>query len=241
VTVLALVAFVASATAASDPPSLAAKCGDTYGITATPSWLTASDGTRLYAVETGTGRTGVVLVHESPADLCGWLPYAESLADAGIRTLALDLRGFGDSRPPDRVPYYAYDRDLRAAVTRLRADGASRVVLVGASFGGATVLTYGSQLDTNGVVSLSGELALHTGGLNADAGVKRLRVPLLLVGSRHDSYLPVGDALKLLHDAGTKNKRTAFYPGVSHGWDIVEDAPYAAKARALVLAWLRNL
>jgi len=83
-------------------------------------------------------------------------------------------------------------------------------------------------------------LALHTGGLNADAGVKRLRVPLLLVGSRHDGYLPVGDALRLLHDAGTKNKRTAFYPGAFHGWDIVENAPYAAHARTLVLAWLRN-
>jgi len=139
------------------------------------------------------------------------------------------------------LPYFAYDRDLRAAIARLRADGARRVFLIGASYGGATVLTYGSRLDTNGVVSLSGELALHTGGLNADAGVKRLRVPLLLVGSRHDGYLPVEDALTLLHDARTKDKRTAFYSGAYHGWDIVEDAPYAARARALVLAWLRNL
>jgi hypothetical protein len=32
---------------------------------------------------------------------------------------------------------------------------------------------------------------------------------------------------------------TALYPGGYHGWDLVEDAPYAAKVRALVLAWLR--
>lgn len=180
-----------------------------------------------------------MLVHESPGDLCGWLPYAKTLTAAGIRVLALDLRGFGDSRPPDRVPYYAYDRDLHAAIARLRSDGAHRVFLIGASYGGATVLTYGSRLETSGVISFSGELTLTFNGLNADAGVKQLRAPLLLVGSHHDRYLPVAEALKLLRDARSKDKRTALYPGAFHGWDIVEDAPYAAKARALVLAWLR--
>ena len=89
------------------------------------------------------------------------------------------------------------------------------------------------------MISLSGELTLTFNGLDADAGVKKLRVPLLLVGSRHDRYLPVADALKLLRDAHPKDKRTALYPGAFHGWDIVEIAPYAAKARSLVLDWLR--
>ncbi|HSP71904.1 MAG TPA: alpha/beta fold hydrolase [Gaiellaceae bacterium] len=239
VVALGCAAIAAPAAAAGEqPPALAAKCGAS-SVAAQPFWLQAEDGFRLYAVEAGEGATGVLLAHESPADLCGWLPYVETLTRAGIRVLAFDFRGFGDSRPaPDAAPL-AYDRDLRAAVGRLRADGARKVFLIGASFGGAAALAYAPELDVDGVVSLSGEAHLAGAKLNGLAQVARLRRPLLIVGSRHDRYLPVSDALALLRRAGTTDKRTALYPGGFHGWDIVEDAPYAARARALVLRWIR--
>ena len=235
-----LAALLAAAALLGTPQALATKCGDTSGIDATPFWLTTSDETSLYAIEGGSGTTGVVLAHESqPADLCGWLPYMHTLAAAGVRVLAFDFRGFGDSRVRDGTPPFAYDRDLRAAVVRLRADGATRVFLAGASFGGAVVLAHASELPVAGVISFSGESYLPRGKPNALTGVARLKVPLLIVGSRHDRYLPVPDALTLLRTARSKDKRTALYPGAFHGWDIVEDAPYAARARALILAWLR--
>ncbi len=34
-------------------------------------------------------------------------------------------------------------------------------------------------------------------------------------------------------------KRTAFHPGGRHGRGLVEDGAYAAKERALILAWIR--
>jgi dienelactone hydrolase len=136
--------------------------------------------------------------------------------------------------------FFAYDRDFKAAIAQLRADGAEKVFLMGASFGGAAALTNAPMLPLAGVISLSGETQLPSAHLNGLAAVPRLRAPLLLVGSRHDRYLPVADALKLLHAAGSRDKRTALYPGGFHGWDIVEDAPYAAKARALILTWLRS-
>jgi hypothetical protein len=51
----------------------------------------AADGSTLDGVLVGQARTGVVLVHEYPADLCGFLSYAEYLAAHGIEALALDL------------------------------------------------------------------------------------------------------------------------------------------------------
>ena len=226
-----------SGTATPPPRSLAAKCVETYGVDATPFWLTASDGARLYAVEAGSGSTAIVLAHESPADLCGWLPYVPRLTAAGFRVLAFDFRNFGDSsRPPGRAAT-AYGRDLSAAVARARADGATRVFLMGASFGGAAALTYGPQLKISGLVSLSGEARL--GGMNALKAVRRLRVPFLLVGSKLDRYAPVAEMRQLYRRARSKDKRLALYRGAFHGWALVEDAPYAAKARALVLSWLR--
>ncbi|HEY7397761.1 MAG TPA: alpha/beta fold hydrolase [Gaiellaceae bacterium] len=243
VAVTALACLVASlaGAAAPAPRSLAAKCGDTSGVDTKPFWLVAKDGVRLYAIESGAGKVGVVLAHESPADLCGWLPYVADLRRSGIRVLAFDFRGFGDSqRPAATRTYLAYGRDFSAAVARLRADGARKVFLMGASFGGAAALTYAPGLPLAGVVSLSGETQIAGAGLDGLAAVRRLRAPLLLVGSREDRYLSVADALKLLHRAGSRDKRTALYPGAFHGWQLVEDAPYAARVRALVLAWLRS-
>ena len=44
----------------------------------------------------------------------------------------------------------------------------------------------------------------------------------------------------LLAVPGSKDKRLVLYPGGFHGWQIVEEAPYAPKARSVVLSWLRK-
>lgn len=223
------------------PRPLVEKCGTpSQDVATAPFWLTAADGVHLYAVEDGKGSAGIVLLHESPADLCGWLPYMKTLTQAGFRVLAFDFRGFGDSdRPQSTRDFLAYGRDVRAAVTKLRDEGVKKVFVIGGSFGGVAAVTYAPGLPLAGVVSLSGELALPGTGMSAIAVAPRLRAPLLIVGSRHDRRLSIPDALKLLRRAGSKDKRTAFYPGGFHGWDLVESAPYAARARALVLGWLR--
>ncbi len=232
-------ATVAVATAPAPRP-LAAKCGNPSDVAAKPFWLRATDGVRLYAVEAGRGNIGVVLAHESPADLCGWLPYMATLAPSA-RVLAFDFRGFGDSqRPSSTHDFLAYGRDLRAAVARLHGEGVKKVFLMGASFGGAAALTYAPGLALAGVVSLSGETHIPGTGLDALAAMPRLRAPLLIMGSRHDRYLSVADALLLRRRAGSHDKRVELYPGGFHGWDLVEDAPYAANARSFLLAWLRS-
>jgi hypothetical protein len=38
----------------------------------------------------------------------------------------------------------------------------------------------------------------------------------------------------------SKDKRIALHPGALHGWDLVQDAPFAGKARAVILASIRG-
>jgi alpha-beta hydrolase superfamily lysophospholipase len=229
------------ATAQSQPPSVVRKCGETRGAHVRPFWLRTSDGQRLYAARGGGGNVGIVLAPESPpGSVCGWLPYIATLEQAGMRVIAFDFRGTGNSSFPSSVAGQgAYGRDFAAAIASIRADGASQVVVIGASLGAARALAYGSQLDTDAIISLSGETALPEFDVNALASVSRLRVPLLLVGSRRDAYLPVRSALQLLRRAGSTDKQTAFFPGGWHGWQIVEDAPYARRARGVILGWIR--
>lgn len=237
--IVLLLVSAGGAGAARPLPSLQEKCGDS-DVVAQPFDVRTSDGVDLYTIDVGTGSTAIVLVHESPASLCGWLPYIPSLTAAGFRVLAFDLRGFSDSILPPKVPARAYGRDLAAEVARARADAASRVFLIGGSYGGAVSLTYAPFLSIDGVISLSGEVYLPSAQANPLRSAARLRVPLLIVGTRHDRYLPVKDALALLRKAGTKDKRTALYPGGWHGWDIVENAPFAGSARTLIADWIRK-
>jgi alpha-beta hydrolase superfamily lysophospholipase len=233
------VVTVSGPAAAATPPTLESTCGDASGVVASPFYVRTSDGVQLYSIEAGTGQTAIVLVHESPANLCGWLPYIPSLTAAGFRVLAFDLRGFSDSTLPLAVPARAYDRDLAAMVARARTDGAKRVFVMGASYGGAVSLTYAPRLPIDGVISLSGETYLPSRSANPLVSASKLKVPLLIVGSRHDRYLPVNSALTLLRHTAARDKRTAFYPGGWHGWSIVETAPYAASARMLIANWIR--
>ena len=79
-------------------PALGARCRTP--VNAKIGWFHASDGILLDGASLGHGKTGVVLAHESPADLCGWVPYARVLSRAAFRVLLFDHRGSGLSQSP---------------------------------------------------------------------------------------------------------------------------------------------
>ncbi len=228
-------------------PSLSSRCGG--DADATVGWFRASDGVVLDGATLGSGKTGVVLAHESPADLCGWVPFAQKLASAGFRVLLFDHRHHGLSPSPS-APSQAgrFTPDLEGAVDELKREGAESVFLMGASFGGVTSMVAGSRLGSKiaGVVSASGEAGLPNryGGpereLDALAAVPSLTAPFLVVGSREDGYLPPSDARELLQRAGSSHKRLVLFLGDFHGWDLFSLSPDRARASAVVIDFLRK-
>jgi pimeloyl-ACP methyl ester carboxylesterase len=220
------------------PPSLATACGSASGVSARALWLTTDDKVRLYAIEAGDGSRGVVLAHQGGSNLCEELPYAKTLLRAGWHVLAFDFRGNGQSTLPTENAL-AYRYDFAAAIKQLGTDGASDVFLIGASMGGAAAVQNSGGLPLGGVVSLSGTRLWPGYGVNKP-GPGALRVPFLYIGSRSDSRAPLGEARTIVHTAGSRDKRAIFHPGYLHGWDLVQDAPFAPKTRALILAWMRN-
>jgi pimeloyl-ACP methyl ester carboxylesterase len=124
--------------------------------------FTTSDGVRLAGRLFGPehASAGVVLTHMLPADQSSWYPEAAHLAAQGYRVLTFDLRGYcpgGDggcsqgTKDLDAAPI-----DLTAALTFLRANGPSRIALVGASVGGiASLIVASRETDIAAVVALS--------------------------------------------------------------------------------------
>src|SRR5216117_1369708 len=100
----------------------------------TVSFPTA-DGGVVSADSYGTGERGVVLAHGGRFNKGSWERQAQALAGAGFRVLAIDFRGYGQSRGPgDSDPMSApLHLDVLAAVRYLRKTGAKTVAVVGAS------------------------------------------------------------------------------------------------------------
>jgi pimeloyl-ACP methyl ester carboxylesterase len=228
-------------------PSLVERCGGGPGVPVTTGWFEAPDGVRLDGASLGTGKTGIALAHESPGDLCGWVSYAGLLSRAGFRVLIFDLRGFGLSQSPAGARSGRFSRDFEGAVDELEREGASKVFIGGASFGGAASMVAASRLGSKiaGDVSLSGEPDLGNkygpdAELDARAAIPKLRAPFLILGSREDGYLSVEDARSLERRAGSAYKHLALFPGGYHGWDLVGLAPYHARASRVLIDFLRR-
>jgi dienelactone hydrolase len=194
--------------------------------------LTASDGARIYGVEVGSGTTGVVLGHQFLSDHCEWMDFARELARSGYRALAIDFRGNGLSHGSNGPQL---DRDIAAAVARLRADGAMRIKLVGASMGGTAVLVAASRITpaVNGVVSLSGPT--RYGWLDALRAVRRSHVPVRFIADRKDVAFGLA-ARQLMKAAAAKDKGLLLFSDHLHGSQLL----VLPKAKAYLLAFLRR-
>ena len=98
----------------------------------------AGGATRFFVRAMGHGPDLVVLLHGWPEDGTAWRHVAPTLADAGYRVVAPDLKGFGRSEAPKR----GYDsRTLADEISRLITSlHVRKAVLVGHDWGGAVAL-----------------------------------------------------------------------------------------------------
>ncbi len=97
------------------------------------------DGGTVHADLYGKADRAVVLAHGGRFNKESWKKQAEELERAGFRVLAIDFRGYGESRGPGQSdPLSApLHLDVLAAVRYLRGMGAKTVSVVGGSMGGA--------------------------------------------------------------------------------------------------------
>jgi len=98
----------------------------------------SANGTRFHVVEAGTGPL-VLFLHGFPEFWAAWRAQLSTVADAGFRAVAVDLRGYGASdKPPRGYDGYTMAGDVAGLI---RALGERSAVLVGAGFGGMLAWT----------------------------------------------------------------------------------------------------
>ena len=94
----------------------------------------AGDGVMLSVVEEGAG-PAVVLLHGFPDSSHVWRRQVPALVGAGLRVMAPDLRGFGESDKPERVEDYELPHSVRDVIALLDALEVERAHLVGHDWG----------------------------------------------------------------------------------------------------------
>jgi epoxide hydrolase 4 len=95
----------------------------------------AVNGVRLHYVESGAG-PAIVLLHGFPDFWYTWRRQIPALAAAGMRALALDLRGYNRSERPKRVADYMLEKLIGDVVAFSETVVGRDVALVGHDWGG---------------------------------------------------------------------------------------------------------
>jgi pimeloyl-ACP methyl ester carboxylesterase len=185
--------------------------------------LKSSDGTPLKATYRASAKPGpgVLLLHQSNRDRKSWDGVAAHFSAAGFNTLALDLRGYGESggnggdfkHMPEDV-----DRALEFLMSQPGVD-AHVIGCGGAGWLGVTYCVEAARRHPQEVKSL----VLISGETGRD-GLQFLRqaaqLPEMFVFSDQDEYPPTQDAMKLLYvTASSPSKRLVHY-------SAAQDAPW---------------
>jgi dienelactone hydrolase len=209
-----------SSTTSFAPP--ADRCGPPNAPAARVTTLRAADGSTLPAVEIGRGSTIAVLIHQTDGDgLCGFWPYAVRLVEHyGVRSVLFDLCRYGQAqcRPgrfadSQRMP-------VALAVRWARSLGGTRVVLVGASMGGALALASATPTHADAVVDLSGPPDWTDP--DAAAVAPHLVVPTLVASSPGDTDTNFAELRAAFNRVAAKSRKFAVGNG-PHGWDLLAD------------------
>ncbi len=186
------------------------------------------DGVTLAGRLFGQGRTGVALSHMFPTDQASWHAFAQTLAGNGYLALAYDFRGYGKSGGEKRVA--EIDRDVRAAVAFLRAQGAQRVILIGASMGGTASAKVAASVGAAALVVLSSPRSFQ--GLDvSDEDVRLFRGASLWIGSRGDGATIDVEAM---HAFANSPKSLHVYAGSAHGTFIFDTADGVDLAQRMI-------
>jgi pimeloyl-ACP methyl ester carboxylesterase len=176
--------------------------------------FTTGDGVNLVGRRYGEGTTAIVCSHQRQSSKADFAAAGPVLAAEGFMVLAYDNRGDGESEqglPADQ------GLDLLSAIELVRARGAEKVVLLGASRGGTLSLDAATQTDVDAIVTLSSPPPD-----DGPAAVAAVTAPSLYVNSENDRF---ADSTQEMFEAANQPKEIEIYPGGNHGVALFDSEP----------------
>ncbi len=144
--------------------------------------IPTEDGGLIYGDLYGMGERGILLAHGGRFNKESWKTQAQALAKAGFRVLAIDFRGYGESRGPGQEDIFTAPLhfDVLASVHYLRKIGAKSVFAIGGSLGGGAA--------ANATIAEPGQIdRLVLLGATPEGPPEKLTVRKLYIMTRDDT------------------------------------------------------
>lgn len=202
--------------------------------------------TTVYSPGSSSG-PGLILLHQAGSSRESWAPFARVARAEGYFSIAIDLRGHGQSTalPGHTNPgaftkddWLAVLQDIPRAKQKLIDAGANpdKIAIMGASIGANLALRYAAtDPQIQAVVLLSPGEEYNGIGITQTVQTYSDR-PILLMATQNDGY--AARSAKKLDDLAPEYTELRLYPGAAHGTDLLTGVPVAAEQ---VLMWLDHI
>lgn len=194
----------------------------------------------------GAGSKKILLLHMMPATKESWNQFQDKLGQAGFSSLAIDLRGHGES-VKGAVTVLDYKnftdsehqvkiRDVKAAIKWLKAID-SDLALVGASIGANLACQYAAEHpETRAVVALSP--GLNYRGILTMPLVRALTRSQFLFLAASDDDQESFNAAQKLNEASLAKTKLKLLHNSGHGTTMFSDNP---KLMDEIISWLAQV
>ena len=184
-----------------------------------PITFTTPDGATVNGELYGAGDTAVIF---SVMGSCkqGWSELAKEVAGQGMMALTYQWRACR-ANSVDETLIRKFLDDTRGAINFMREQGATRIVLVGASLGGVASAKLTVESGAVGLVVVAAPDEISEWDFHIDAADLDTDVPKLFITAENDPIVPAS-ATRALHDLAADPKEWQTYPGPAHGTDLFE-------------------
>lgn len=151
----------------------------------------------------------------------GWEDMAELVAQHGMTALTYQWRGCRESGSAVDSELRKFVDDLRGAIMYMRAQGAQKIILAGASLGGVASAKLAVESSPSGLIIVASPREIEDWGFEITLGDVNIDMPKLFITAENDSIVSM-ERSRELFDLVAEPKEWQTYPGTAHGTDIFD-------------------